>query len=72
MMDGSRDYDLFVRQQPKQARMCGVGGMSFPIYIFSCLFVFVLFLLYLHFVRATPSNGVCELTPTDFFLLYPS
>jgi len=25
-MDGSRDYDLFVRQQPKQARMCGVGG----------------------------------------------
>ena len=27
-MDGSREYDLFVRQQPKQARMCGVGGTS--------------------------------------------
>lgn len=21
-----RDYDLVVRQEPKQARMCGVGG----------------------------------------------
>jgi hypothetical protein len=28
-MDGSREYDLCIRQQPKQARMCGVGGMSF-------------------------------------------
>src|SRR6266702_4441838 len=28
-MDGSREYELSVRQQPKQARMCGVGGI-FP------------------------------------------
>ncbi|KAI0252299.1 velvet factor-domain-containing protein [Lactifluus subvellereus] len=30
-MDASRDYDLFVRQQPKQARMCGVGADRRPI-----------------------------------------
>ncbi|KAI0031780.1 hypothetical protein K488DRAFT_51303, partial [Vararia minispora EC-137] len=30
-MDGSREYELSVRQQPKQARMCGVGGVyTFP------------------------------------------
>jgi hypothetical protein len=23
-----RDYELTVRQEPKQARMCGVGGKS--------------------------------------------
>jgi hypothetical protein len=38
-MDGSRDYDLCIRQQPKQARMCGVGGTSF------CLFFLFLFSL---------------------------
>ncbi|KAI0056820.1 hypothetical protein BV25DRAFT_1909714 [Artomyces pyxidatus] len=30
-MDGTRDYDLSVRQQPKQARMCGVGADRRPI-----------------------------------------
>ncbi|KAI0284906.1 velvet factor-domain-containing protein [Russula brevipes] len=30
-MDGPREYDLFVRQQPKQARMCGVGADRRPI-----------------------------------------
>ena len=25
-MESSREYELHVRQQPKQARMCGVGG----------------------------------------------
>jgi hypothetical protein len=45
-MDGSRDYDLIVRQQPKQARMCGVGGMSCLalLFVFSaigCLFIFI-------------------------------
>lgn len=37
-MDGSREYDLCIRQQPKQARMCGVGGMSFCRLFFSFLF----------------------------------
>jgi hypothetical protein len=26
-MDANREYELHVRQQPKQARMCGVGGI---------------------------------------------
>lgn len=41
-MDGSREYDLFVRQQPKQARMCGVGGMSLYLFFF-VLLDFILF-----------------------------
>lgn len=52
MMDGSREYDLFVRQQPKQARMCGVGGMP----VHRCVFFFFLlrrfvslFILYVFF-----------------------
>lgn len=53
-MDGSREYDLFVRQQPKQARMCGVGGMSlspffFSFDLFSCfrfIYVHIYFLLF--------------------------
>jgi hypothetical protein len=45
-MDGSRDYDLCIRQQPKQARMCGVGGMSLPeFFFFSCKLFFFFGLL---------------------------
>jgi hypothetical protein len=40
-MDGSREYDLCIRQQPKQARMCGVGGTSFSALFFSVFSVFV-------------------------------
>jgi hypothetical protein len=29
MPNHPREYDLTVRQEPKQARMCGVGGMPF-------------------------------------------
>jgi len=47
-MDGSREYDLFVRQQPKQARMCGVGGMSlhffFSLIYFVCCFRFIMYI----------------------------
>ena len=29
----NRDYELTVRQEPKQARMCGVGGKgAFPLH----------------------------------------
>ena len=40
-MDGSRDYDLCIRQQPKQARMCGVGGMSLAMFFFVFCFLFL-------------------------------
>lgn len=30
MFDHHREYELTVRQEPKQARMCGVGGKSLP------------------------------------------
>lgn len=42
-MDGSREYDLCIRQQPKQARMCGVGGTSFSALFFFCFFHFPFF-----------------------------
>ncbi|KAH9957503.1 hypothetical protein BC827DRAFT_1225124, partial [Russula dissimulans] len=48
-MDGSREYELSVRQQPKQARMCGVGGTALrPSFSFFCfLFCFFLFVFFL-------------------------
>ena len=55
-MDGSRDYDLTIRQQPKQARMCGVGGMSLPMVFF--LFSFFFSIFYIFF--PTPWNGVAH------------
>lgn len=32
MLNHNREYELTVRQEPKQARMCGVGGQArFPL-----------------------------------------
>ena len=59
-MDGSREYDLFVRQQPKQARMCGVGGMSLYFFFFGRFILFHICTYFLLF--GTPFIGVpCSL-----------
>ena len=50
-MDGSREYELHVRQQPKQARMCGVGGI-FPSLLFS-------------FTPGSPSPKTADRRPID-------
>ena len=39
-MDASREYELHVRQQPKQARMCGVGGIFPPTLSLTTQFTF--------------------------------
>ena len=53
-MDGSREYDLCIRQQPKQARMCGVGGTSFCVlfFPFSIFFFFSFFFVAMEWGRS--------------------
>jgi hypothetical protein len=74
-MDGSRDYDLCIRQQPKQARMCGVGGMSFnklySFFLFFAIFFFALcFFVAMEWgrshslARSQPIDGQSTLRPS--------
>ncbi|KAI0341168.1 hypothetical protein BDW22DRAFT_333781 [Trametopsis cervina] len=55
------EYELIVRQEPKQARMCGVGGKgSFPLH----------FILSASFTIASPASCHTEFAPLISRQLY--
>ena len=73
MMDGSREYDLFVRQQPKQARMCGVGGMSLLLFLWlDFIFCFDIYKSYFAIHWGVPAHEKIPQPIVDQSTLRPS
>lgn len=60
-----REYELTVRQEPKQARMCGVGTKGVCFFFDFCFFAFAFFFLVfgfgaeLIFFSSLFFSGVC-------------